>query len=822
MIDKNNNQQKSDKLLEQPIEEEIKSSYLDYAMSVIVSRALPDVRDGLKPVQRRILYAMWKMGLKSGAKYRKSAAVVGEVLGKFHPHGDVPVYDALARMSQDFSLRYPLIDGQGNWGSIDGDPPAAMRYTECRLSPISETMLEDIEKDVVKFVSNYDATLTEPTVLPAKLPNLLINGALGIAVGMATSIPPHNLSEVCQAIRYLIDHPKATIDDLMNFIKGPDFPTGGLIFDPDQIKQTYQIGKGPIVVRAKTEIIETKLNQFQIVITEIPYQVNKSDLLQRIANLVQTKKISDIKNIRDESDKEGIRIVIELKKHSFPQKILNQLFKLTDLQTTFHLNLVCLTENGLQPRLLDLKSVLEEYIKHRQIIIRKKTEFDLAKTKERVHILKGLKIALDHINEVINLIKKSKDQKEAKTKLIKKYKLSERQVNAILEMKLQQLARLERIKIEDELKEKTKFAKLLKDILEHPRKILDIIKKDLDELEKKYGDSRKTKVIPRPITEFKQEDLIPDEPTLILLTKSGYIKRLSPENFKRQTRGGKGIIGLETKEEDVVERISLTTTHADLLFFTTKGKVFLLKAYDIPESSRTSRGQSLANFLQIESNEKISTLLVISSQKKPEFLIMVTKSGIIKKTKIDDFSNVRRSGLLAIKLKSDDQLNWVEESSGNDEIILVTALGKAIRFKEKDLRPMGRIAAGVRGIKLNKDDYIVGMGVLKSKEKANLLVITENGFGKMTPLNNYRLQHRGGTGIKTAKITERNGKIIGAKIIYDFLPEYLKGDLLIISQKGQVIRIPLKSVPSLGRSTQGVRLMRLKIKGDKVASITIV
>ncbi|MGC9049043.1 MAG: DNA gyrase subunit A [Patescibacteria group bacterium] len=818
-----NEQSISAKIISQPIEKEVQSSYLDYAMSVIVSRALPDVRDGLKPVHRRILYAMWRMGLKSGAKYRKSATVIGEVLGKFHPHGDLAVYDALVRMAQDFSLRYPLIDGQGNFGSIDGDAAAAYRYTEVRLAPIAEEMLIDIEKEVVSFSPNYDGTLTEPQVLPAKLPNLLLNGALGIAVGMATNIPPHNLKELCQTINYLIDHPKAEIDDLIKILRGPDFPTGGLIFDPNQIKQVYTLGQGPIVMRARTEIVELSAGNYQIIITEIPYQVNKSALIGKIAELIKEKKIEDIRDVRDESSKEGIRIVIELRRHTYPQKVLNQLFKLTDLQSTFNVNMVTLID-GIQPKLVNLKLILEEFIKHRQNIIKKRTEFDLARTKERIHILKGLQIALEHIEEIIRLIRRSKDREEAKKNLISKYKLSEIQANAILEIKLQQLAHLERTKIEDELKEKLKLERGLTEILAQPKKILQIIKNEMNDLIKNYGDDRRTQIIGQPVTTFKQEDLIPNEPTLILMTRDGYIKRLSPSAFKTQIRGGRGVVGLEIKEEDVVEQLVSTTTHADLLFFTTKGRVFRMKTYNVPESSRLARGQSLANFLEMGSQEKVSEILAISeATKKPKFLVMVTTNGLIKRTSLEDFVNVRRSGLIAIKLKDDDALEWVKPTEGQDEIILVTALGQAIRFSEKDLRPMGRSAAGVRGIRLAKEDRVIGMDIITNNTSSQLLVVMENGFGKMTPIKDYRLQKRGGGGIKTAKVTEKTGKVIAAMVIDERnLAEHIRGDLLIVSQVGQVIRLPLKSIKISGRATQGIKLMRFKKIEDKVASVTLV
>ena len=808
------------------LEQEMGRSYLDYAMSVIVARALPDVRDGLKPVHRRILYAMSEMGLRPSAKYRKSATVVGEVLGKFHPHGDTAVYDSMVRMAQNFSLRYPLIDGQGNWGSLEDDP-AAMRYTECRLTPIAEEILVDIDQETVNFVPNYDGALKEPQVLPAKLPCLLLNGAMGIAVGMATNIPPHNLNEICDATIYLIDHSKAEMDDLFQFIKGPDFPTGGLIFDASQIKQVYAIGKGPIVMRAKTEIVEKKLNQFDIVINELPYQVNKATLLQKIAELVKNKKLDGIKDIRDESDREGLRIVIELKKAAFPQKILNRLFKLTDLQQVFHVNMVSLSQ-GIQPRILGLKGMLEEHIGHRQIVIRKRIEYNLLKTKDRVHILKGLQIALDHLDAIIKIIKQSRDREAAKKNLIKKYRLTEIQAVAILEMRLHQLAGLERTKIKDELKEKIKKIKELEEILAKPKMILKIIKKEMNELKERYGDARRTKVVSHEIERFKEEDLIPNESAVIIITQDGYIKRLAPESFKTQARGGKGVTGLEIKEEDRVQHLVTTTTHSDLLFFTTRGKVFQLKAYDVPQTQRTARGQSLVNFLEMASNEKVSVLLPVSDLENYKYLVMVTEKGVIKKVQITDFTNVRRSGLIALKLKKDDTLQWVKPSTGKNEIALVSTLGQAIRFKEKDIRAMGRTAAGVRGMRLKADDIIVGMGMIyqttqtrSSEDK--LLVITENGFGKMTGLKNYRFQHRGGSGVKTAKVTEKTGKIISARVINEQrLPTFVKGDLLLISRLGQIIRLPLKSVPVMSRSTQGVRLMRFKGKNDRVSSSTLI
>jgi len=810
------------------LKQEMSRSYLDYAMSVIVARALPDVRDGLKPVHRRILYTMYEMGLKPNTKYRKSAAIVGTVLARYHPHGDTAVYDSMVRMAQDLSLRYPLVDGQGNFGNpLDGDSAAAQRYTEARLSPIAEEILTDIDQQTVEFIPNYDGTTQEPTVLPAKLPCLLLNGAMGIAVGMATNIPPHNLNEVCDVINHLIDNPKAEIDDLFHFIKGPDFPTGGFIFDSHQIKQVYALGKGPIVMRAKTEIVEKKLNQFDIIINELPYQVNKATLLQKIAGFVKNKKFDGIKDIRDESDKDGVRIVIELKKAAFPQKTLNRLFKLTDLQQTFHVNMVSLFK-GIQPRISGLKGMLEEHINHRKIVIRKRIEYRLLKTKDRVHILKGLQIALDYIDAIIKIIKQSKDREIAKKNLIKKYHLTDIQTMAILEMRLHQLAGLERAKIKDELKEKLEKIKELEEILAKPKMILKIIKKELNELKEKYGDARRTKVISHEIEKFKEEDLIPNEPTVIIITQDGYIKRLAPESFKTQARGGKGVTGLEIKEKDGVQHLVTTTTHSDLLLFTTRGKVFQIKAYDVPQTQRTARGQALVNFLEMASNEKVSVLLPVSDLESYKYLVMVTKKAVIKKVKITDFSNVRHSGLIALKLKEDDTLQWVKPSTGKNEIVLISTKGKAIKFKEMDIRAMGRTASGVRGMRLKTDDVIVGMGIVYKTTQTKtsedkLLVITENGFGKMTGIKDYRFQHRGGSGVKTAKISEKTGKIISARIInQQNLPSFVKGDLLLISHLGQIIRLPLKSVPTMSRSTQGVKLMRFKKKEDKVSSSTLI
>ncbi|MFH0853378.1 MAG: DNA gyrase subunit A [bacterium] len=803
------------------IVEEMEESYLDYAMSVIVSRALPDVRDGMKPVHRRILYAMWDIGLRPGSKYRKSANVVGEVLGHYHPHGDIAVYDSMVRMAQDFSLRYPLVDGQGNFGSIDGDSAAAHRYTEARLARISEELLLDIEKNTVDFIPNYDGSQKEPRVLPARLPNLLLNGAVGIAVGMATSIPPHNLRELTDAIIQIINNPEATIEDLMQYVKGPDFPTGGIVYDTEALKQAYATGKGSVVVRAKTEIIEQSNGQFTILVTELPYQVNKAQMIKDIAELVQNKRLEGIRDIRDESDKDGIRIVIELRKDSYPKKVLNRLYQMSQLQSAFHFNMLALVD-GIQPRILTLKMVLEEYLKHRQVVVRRRTEFDLDVAKKRAHILEGLRIALSKLDPVIATIKKSKDKEEAKVNLIKKFKLTELQAVAILEMKLQQLANMERQKIEDEYKEKQKLIKELETILKSKSKMMGIIKEELVSLRDKYGDDRRTQVIPNAVDKFSQEDLIPNEATIVMMTKDGYIKRLAPDTFKTQSRGGKGVIGLTTKEADLVQELFSTMTHADLLFFTTIGRVFQLKAYDVPVASRTAKGQAIVNFLQLRGEERISDVLSMPDLEGSKYLIMITKRGLIKKVDIEQFRAVRRSGLISIKLKPEDRLEWTKPTSGADDVMIVTAKGQSIRFKEKDVRPMGRNAAGVRGIRVKAGDGVAGMDIIPSGKVATneqLLVVMENGYGKRTSIKNYKVQGRGGSGIRTANITKKTGEIIAAFIVNAKLE---KEDLICMSEKGQVIRLPLKSVSVLGRDTQGVRIMRFSEEADKVANVAFI
>ncbi len=800
--------------IKREITDELRECYLDYAMSVIVARALPDVRDGLKPVQRRILWAMWDSGLSHSAKIRKSANVVGEVLGRYHPHGDMAVYDALARMAQDFSLRYPLIDGQGNWGSIDGDSPAAMRYTECRLSKISEELLTDIEKETVDWQPNYDASRQEPKVLPAKIPHLLLNGAMGIAVGMATNIPPHSLGEIVDATIHLINKPKASSDDLMEFIQGPDFPTGGIIYDKKAINESYATGKGSITTRGVAEIKEAERGRHVIEITEIPYQVNKSELIIKIAELITEKRIQGIRDIRDESDRSGLSIVIELKQDVPPQKILNQLFKFTDLQKDFHLNMVALVD-GLQPQVLSLKEILAAYIEYRQIVIRRRAEFDLKKAEERAHILMGLHKALGIIDKVISTIKKSADREAAHKNLIKNFKFSDAQAAAILEMKLQTLASLERQKINDELDEKKKIINSLQILLKSPAKILDVVKDELKEMKEKYGGPRKTKLIAGGLKEFKEEDLIPKEETIITMSQSGYIKRVAPASFKSQKRGGKGLIGSEVNEEDFLSHLISANTHDNILFFTERGRAFQTKVYEIPEASRVAKGKSIYNFLEIPVEEKINAIITYPGEKKsiPGFLVMVTKNGLIKKTLLQDFSNVRRTGIIAIKLKKGDLLRWVKLSSGNDQISLATAQGQAIRFKESLVRQMGRATAGVRGIRLRKGDEVVALIIVtKENEKGQLLTVMANGFGKRTALSQYKVQGRGGSGIKTSKVTSKTGEVIASLIVGE------EKEILALSAKGQIIRTQIESVRLSGRATQGVRIMNLNPK-DKVAAI---
>ncbi|PIQ77783.1 DNA gyrase subunit A [Candidatus Peregrinibacteria bacterium CG11_big_fil_rev_8_21_14_0_20_46_8] len=797
------------------ISTEMQESYLDYAMSVIVSRALPDVRDGLKPVHRRILYAMHELGLSSGAKFRKSAAVVGDVLGKYHPHGDTAVYDSMVRMAQDFALRYMLVNGQGNFGSIDGDSAAAMRYTEAKMMKITDEMLADIEKETVDFRDNYDATRQEPTVLPAKLPQLLLNGTSGIAVGMATSIPPHNLNEVVDAVVHLADHPEATIEDLMEFIQGPDFPTGGSIYDINAIKAMYMNGRGGIAMRAKAEIIEKKGGRFAIVVTEIPYQVNKATLVAKIADLVREKRIVGISDLRDQSNRTGIEVMIELKKDAYPKKILNQLFKLTQMQSSFNMNMIALVD-GIQPRLLNLKQVLEYFIEHRKITITRRVQYDLKIAKARAHILEGLKKALDHIDEVIKTIKQSKTKEEAHASLMKKFKLSDKQASAILEMRLQTLAGLERKKIEDELVEKLKLIDHLEGILQDPKKVLKIMKDELSEIKNKYGDERRTKIYKNAIGQISQKDTIPNEPMVVALTRENYIKRMPPTTFRTQHRGGKGIIGITTKEDDEINIIVHAKNHEELLFFTNKGRVFKLPVYEVPQAARTSKGQAIVNLLQLQEKEFVTSILNISEKFTGEYLFMGTKMGTVKKTPVKDFENVRRTGLIAIKLRPNDALYWVREVNKGDHIFIATSNGQSIRFDQEEVRSMGRPSVGVRGIALKGKDYCVDMDVIQNPELAEVLIVMENGLGKSTKITSYRLQGRGGSGVKAAKITPKTGLVVGAKVF----TTRDNADLIMISKLGQTIRLSLRDIPSLGRSTQGVYLMRFT-KQDKIASVSL-
>ncbi|MEK7523675.1 MAG: DNA gyrase subunit A [Patescibacteria group bacterium] len=797
------------------ITREMEESYLDYAMSVIVSRALPDVRDGLKPVHRRILYAMHELGLSAGAKFRKSAAVVGDVLGKYHPHGDTAVYDSMVRMAQDFSMRYPLINGQGNFGSVDGDSAAAMRYTEAKMDKIAEEMLADIEKQTVDFSDNYDGTRKEPYVLPAKIPQLLLNGVAGIAVGMATSIPPHNLHEVVDAVMHLSENPEANIEDLMEFIKGPDFPTGGIIYDKNAIKAMYMNGRGGVVIRAKAEIVERKSGRFDIVVTEIPYQVNKSVLISKIADLVRDKKIVGISDLRDQSNREGMEIMIELKKDAYPKKILNQLFKMTDFQTTFNMNMIALVD-GIQPRLLNLKQVLEYFIAHRKITITRRTQYELKVAKDRAHILEGLKKALDHIDAIIKTIKESNTKEEAHVSLMKKFKFSELQASAILEMRLQTLAGLEHKKIVDELKEKLALIEHLEGILKDPKKVVKIMKDELAEIKAKYGDERKTKVVAHAVGEISNKDTIPNEPMVVVLTRENYIKRLPPSTFRTQHRGGKGVIGMTTKDEDEIKIICHTKNHEEILFFTNKGRVFKLPVYEIPQASRTAKGQAIVNLLQLQDGEVVSAMLNITEKFTGQFLFMGTRNGTVKKTPVSDFENVRRSGLIAIKLRDGDSLEWVKETNKGDQVFMASSHGKSIRFDQEEARPMGRPSMGVRGMRLKDKDFCVDMDVVRSPEDAEVLIVMQNGLGKCTKITNYRLQGRGGSGVKTARVTPKTGKVVGAKV---FMGKE-NADIILVSKTGQLIRMNLKDIPSQGRATQGVWLMRMDDK-DHVAGVSL-
>ncbi len=797
-----------------PIVTEMEESYLSYAMSVIKARALPDARDGLKPVHRRILYSMHELGLRSGAKFRKSALVVGDVLGKYHPHGDSPVYEALVRMAQEFSMRYPLIHGQGNFGSIDGDGAAAMRYTEAKMARITDEMLMDIDKNTVQFDDNYDASRKEPTVLPAKIPNLLLNGTVGIAVGMATNIPPHNLHELINAVLYLLDNEDATVEDLLKYIQGPDFPTGGIVYDKEVIKQAYLTGRGSVMMRGKAEIEETSSGRFHIRISEIPYQVNKSTMIEKMAQLVNDKVIVGISDIRDESDREGIRVIVELKKDAYPQKILNQLYKHTELQSSFSYNMIALAD-GIQPRLMNLQELLTVFIGHRREVTVRRVTFERDRAKERAHILEGLTIALDNIDEVIATIRKSQARDDARENLMKKFKLTDLQANAILDMRLQTLAGLERKKIEDELKETKAFIKECEEILGSAKRVDEIIKNELGEIKKAYGDDRRTAVVPTGAGEFSAKDTIPNAPMIVTLTRSGYVKRLSPLQFRAQHRGGKGIKGADVKEDDEVLSLLHVMNHDDLLFFTNTGRVFQMPAYELPQTSRIARGQAIVNLLQLKPEERITAILK-ADLGNAKYLFMVTDQGTVKRTDVSEFQNIRRSGLIAQKLPEGEDLRWVVATDGTNEILIVSKKGKAIRFKEDDVRPMGRAAAGVYGIRLGTGDKVIEAGVIRDARVSKLLVVMENGLGKMSPVTEYRFQGRGGSGVKAAQLTARTGDIIGGVV----LEEGAQGDLLCISKQGQAIRMSLGDIPSRGRATQGVIVMRLD-GGDKVASMSV-
>lgn len=786
------------------IETEMRESYLDYSMSVIVGRALPDVQDGLKPVHRRILYTMHQLGLSHNKPTKKSARIVGDCMGKYHPHGDLAVYDSLVRMAQDFSLRYPLVIGQGNMGSIDGDSQASMRYTEAKLSKMGEEMIEDLDKNTVKFIPNFDNSMTEPVILPSKFPNLLVNGSSGIAVGMATNMPPHNLGEVCEATIKLIDNPDLPLENVMEIIKGPDFPTGGIILGRSGILNAYKTGRGQIRLRAKAEFEERK-----IIITEIPYQVNKSTLIENIADLVRDKRVEGISDLRDESDRKGMRIVIELKNNANPELILNQLYKHSQLQTTFGVINLALVQN--KPKVLDLKTIISHYIAHRKNIVTKRTEFDLKQAEDKAHILEGLKIALSSIDAVIKTIKSSNSVEDARNSLIKSFKLSEKQAVAILDMRLQRLTSLETAKVNKDLEELLKVIKHLKDILANESKILDIIKKELIEFKNKYSDDRKTEVMDGSSDDIEDEDLIKEEQVVVTITHQGYVKRIPIEVYKQQKRGGKGIIATETKEDDFVERLFVTSTHNYLLFFTDKGKVFWLKGYKVPSSSRYSKGENLINLLSLEKDEKISATIPIKEFRENEFLFMVTKNGVVKKTTSMAYSNPRKNGIIAINLRDTDRLVGVKLTNGEQQYIIGTKNGLAMRFDEKDVRDIGRSGTGVRGIRLTSGDHVIGMELATNDDDA-LLTVTENGYGKRSLVSEYRLIKRGGKGVINIKTTGRNGKVVAIKTVKD------DHELMFISKKGILMRTIVNQISTIGRNTQGVRLMKLD-ENDKVINV---
>ncbi|OGS46140.1 MAG: DNA gyrase subunit A [Elusimicrobia bacterium RIFOXYD2_FULL_34_15] len=799
-----------DRVVSRNIEDEMKTSYIDYSMSVIVGRALPDIRDGLKPVHRRILFTMKEMGLRHNTAYKKSARVVGDCLGKYHPHGDTAVYDSMVRMAQEFSLRYPLVEGQGNFGSVDGDSPAAMRYTEVRLAQIAEEMLGDLDKNTVDFGPNYDGSLTEPLILPAKLPNLLINGSSGIAVGMATNVPPHNLTEVCDGIIAMLENPDIDIPELSKIIKGPDFPTAGIIFGKQGIKDYFATGRGSIRVRAKAEIEDIKSGKTAIIVNELPYQVNKAVLIETIVDLVKDKKIEDISDIRDESDRDGMRLVIEVKRDGNPQVVLNQLFKHTQMESSFGVIMLSLVGN--RPRILNIKEMLYHYIEHRKIIVVRRTKFELAKAEARAHILEGLKIALDNLNKIVKLIRESKDSDIARTHLMDEFSLSKIQAQAILDMKLVQLTGLERQKIEDEYLELIKTIEKLKSILSDPKKVLTIIKTELNELKEKYGDERRTKIQAQAV-DLDMDDLIQEEDVVVTISHAGYIKRMPTTTYKSQNRGGRGVMGMTTKEEDFVENLFVTSTHSYMLLFTNRGRVYWMRVYEIPEANRTSRGKAIINLLQLSSaEEKITAAIPIKSfeKEKATYLVMATRNGTVKKTELEEYSNIRKSGIIAINLEDGDSLIDVKHTGGDSEMIIATKNGAAIRFKEDNVRTIGRSGKGVRGIRLEKGDEVIGMETVTKKD--TVLIATENGYGKRTSIDDYRVQTRGGKGVINIKTTERNGCVVGIKNVKDNI------DIMLMTQKGIMIRMDVSDISVIGRNTQGVRLIRLE-DGDKLATI---
>lgn len=797
------------------VEDVMEDSFFRYSMSVIIDRALPDVRDGLKPVHRRILYSMGEQGLRPGTKFSKSARIVGDVMGKYHPHGDTAIYDSMVRLAQDWTMRYTLVNGQGNFGSMDGDPAAASRYTEARLDKAGNELLVDLDKETVDFRDNYDGSEQEPSVLPAKLPNLLLNGQIGIAVGMATSIPPHNLGELVDATIELIDNKEATLDDLLKHVKGPDFPTGAVVYGGAPMKQAYQTGRGSVTIRAVAEIEETKKGRNQIVVTEVPYAVNKATLIEKIADLVKEKKITAISDLRDESARGKVRVVIELKKDAYPKKILNQLYKMTALQTSFHFNMLALID-GIQPRILGLHEILSEFIKHRQQVIRRRTEYELRKAKERAHILEGYKIALDHIEEVIKTIRASKTSEEAEVNLIKQFKLSEIQAKAILAMQLRRLTGLERQAIEDELNELLALIAKLEGILASEEEILGIIKLELLDMKEKYSDARRSKIIDHEMGKFSDEELIPEENSVILLTTENYIKRTLVSEYRRQHRGGKGKRGMTTKEEDVIDQLIPASTHDYLLFFTNKGRIFRLKAYEVPAASLAAKGVAAVNLLALQPEEKITSIIKNEKDSGDDgYLFMATLKGTVKKTPFKDYANIRTNGLIAIKLDEGDELRWIKKTTGDNDVIVSTSFGQAIRFGEKDARPMGRAARGVRGVRLRPNDHVVGMDIVANNE-GNLLVISENGYGKVTKAIQFPSHKRGGVGIKAAIVTAKTGPIVAVRSL-----DADTSEILLISSQGQAIRVGLKDIPTLGRTTQGVRIMRMN-DDDKVSSFGFV